>query len=115
MSQIAARIRALREQAYFSQQRLSKALGIAQSSLCRYETGETEPSAAVLLKYADFFDVSMDYIFGRTDDPHGAAPVRKSVDEPELEQFIEMCFDPKSSANARLKETLKQMMREAKE
>ena len=111
MSQIAARIRTLREQAFFSQQRLSKALGIAQSSLCRYETGETEPSAAVLLKYADFFDVSMDYIFGRTD----AAPVRKSVDEPELEQFIEMCFDPKSSANARLKETLKQMMREAKE
>ena len=98
MSQIAARIRTLREQAFFSQQRLSKALGIA-----------------VLLKYADFFDVSMDYIFGRTDDPHGAAPVRKSVDEPELEQFIEMCFDPKSSANARLKETLKQMMREAKE
>ena len=70
MSQIAARIRALREQAFFSQQRLSKTLGIAQSSLCRYETGETEPSAAVLLKYADFFDVSMDYIFGRTDDPH---------------------------------------------
>ena len=87
----------------------------ALPSLCRYETGETEPSAAVLMKYADFFDVSMDYIFGRTDDPHGAAPVRKSVDEPELEQFIEMCFDPKSSANARLKETLKQMMREAKE
>ena len=55
MSQIAARIRALREQASFSQQRLSKTLGIAQSSLCRYETGETEPSAAVLLKYADFF------------------------------------------------------------
>ena len=62
MSQIAARIRALREQAFFSQQRLSKALGIAQSSLCRYETGETEPSAAVLLKYADFFDVSMDFL-----------------------------------------------------
>ena len=62
MSQIAARIRALREQAFFSQQRLSKTLGIAQSSLCRYETGETEPSAAVLLKYADFFDVSMDFL-----------------------------------------------------
>ena len=115
MSQIAARIRALREQASFSQQRLSKTLGIAQSSLCRYETGETEPSAAVLLKYADFFDVSMDYIFGRTDDPHGAAPIHKSGSEPEWEQFIEMCFDPMSSANARLKETLKQMMKEAKE
>ena len=94
MSQIAARIRALREQAFFSQQRLSKTLGIAQSSLCRYETGETEPSAAVLLKYADFFDVSMDYIFGRTDDPHGAAPVRKSVDEPELETVHRDVFRP---------------------
>ena len=113
MSQIAARIRALREQAYFSQQRLSKALGIAQSSLCRYETGETEPSAAVLLKYADFFDVSMDYIFGRTDDPHGAAPVRKSVDEPELEEFIEMCFDPNSSVNAKLKDALLKLLEES--
>ena len=113
MSTIAARLRGLREQATFSQQKLSKTLNIAQASLCRYECGETEAPASVLLKYADFFDVSLDYIFGRTDDPHGKSyDCKPRYADPEWEQFIEMCFDPKSPMNARLKQSLKDMMRE---
>ena len=113
MSTIAARLRGLREQAAFSQQKLSKTLNVAQASLCRYECGETEAPASVLLKYADFFDVSLDYIFGRTDDPHGKSfDCKPRYSDPEWEQFIEMCFDPKSPMNARLKQSLKDMMRE---
>lgn len=56
MNTMAARLRGLREQAAFSQQKLSKTLNVAQASLCRYECGETEAPASVLLKYADFFD-----------------------------------------------------------
>jgi len=114
MNTIALRMRELREQAAFSQQKLSKTLNVAQASLCRYECGETEAPASVLLKYADFFDVSLDYIFGRTDDPHGKAfECRPKYDSPEWEQFIEMCFDPKSPMNARLKQTLIKMLGEA--
>ena len=55
MDIIAKRLRGLREQGGYSQQRLSKTLNIPQSSLFRYESGETEPSTSALLKYADFF------------------------------------------------------------
>ena len=113
MSIIAMRLRALREKAAFSQQKLSKTLNVAQASLCRYECGETEAPANVLLKYADYFDVSLDYIFGRTDDPHGKTfACLPKYDNPEWEQFIEMCFDPNSPMNARLKQSLKDMMQE---
>ena len=35
----------------------------------RYEYGEREPNASTLLALADYFDVSVDYLLGRTDNP----------------------------------------------
>lgn len=116
MNIIADRLRALRGTVNLSQAKLAKALEIHQSAINRYEHDQTDPSFETLLRYADFFDVSMDYIFGRTDDPHGKGysnkPDMKQV-YPEMEQFIEMCFDPESPMNARLKETLLEMLEEA--
>lgn len=57
----------------------------------------------------------MDYIFGRTDDPHGATyknHVNVGLNNPEMECFVEMCFDPGSPMNERLKKTLVQMLSE---
>ena len=65
-------VKTSRESIKLSQMRLSKEFEISQSSLARYETDDATPPPELLLKYADYFDVSMDYIFGRTDDPHGA-------------------------------------------
>ena len=64
-------------------------------------------------RYADYFDVSLDYIFGRTDKPQGATYTFKPKITPEREEmrrFIEMCFDPQSPINGKLKETLLRMM-----
>ncbi len=115
MDMIAQRIRTLRESVRISQLKMAKTFGIGQSSMFRYESGETSVPAEVLLKYADYFDVSLDYIFGRTDDPHGMyceAKPRLEVSHPEMESFIEMCFEPNSPMNARLKDTLRQMLTE---
>lgn len=115
MEIIAKRMRQLRESVHISQMKMAKTFGIGQSSIFRYESNETAVPAEVLLKYADYFDVSLDYIFGRTDDPHGGAYECKPKIEqsyPEMDKFIEMCFDPSSPMNAKLKETLKQMLKE---
>ena len=59
----------------------------------------TSPSVELLRKYADYFDVSMDYIFARCDDPHGKLYEAKppvDANNPELRKFVEMCFDPES-------------------
>nr|MCR4894965.1 hypothetical protein [Eubacteriales bacterium] len=84
----------------------------------RYELNQASPTFETLTRYADYFDVSMDYIFGRTDNPQGKLYEYKpkiTQTTPEMEKFVEMCFDPNSPINGRLKETLLQMLREVKE
>lgn len=113
MEIIAKRIRALREGVGVSQTKLADELEATQSSINRYENNQTAVPAELLLRYADYFDVSLDYIFGRTDKPQGKLYKFKPKSTPEreeLRQFIEMCFDPKSPMNERLKETLFRMM-----
>lgn len=116
MKIISERMRALRESIKLSQMKLSKEFGISQPGLARYEMDDDTPPSELLLKYADYFDVSMDYIFGRTDNPHGANyenHVNIGLNNPEMGRFIEMCFDPGSAMNERLKATLVQMLSES--
>lgn len=88
-----------------------------QVSVNRYENGTGTPPIPVLLWYADHFDVSMDYIFGRTEKPQGELYEYKPKiieNNEEMKRFIEMCFDPTSPMNDRLKQTLIEMLGEVK-
>jgi len=71
MEIIAQRLRALRENVRLPQAKLAAMVGTTQSAINRYENAQSIPPANILLWYADHFDVSMDYIFGRTDNPQG--------------------------------------------
>ena len=44
-------------------------LFLSPNSISRYETGEREPDFATLIKIANYFDVSIDYLLERTDKP----------------------------------------------
>lgn len=48
-----------------TQREIASELGISQPSYIRYEKGLAEPSLANLVKLADIFDVSVDYLLGR--------------------------------------------------
>lgn len=50
-----------------TQTSVAEYLGISQPSYIRYENGKAEPTLANLVKLADLFDVSVDYLLGRTD------------------------------------------------
>ncbi len=50
-----------------TQQQMAEYLQIAQPSYIRYENGSSEPSLENLVKIADYFDVSVDYLLGRTE------------------------------------------------
>lgn len=54
-----------------SQMALAKLIGVTQNSVWRYESGSSCPPVDVLCKYADVFDVSLDWIFGRTEKKEG--------------------------------------------
>lgn len=62
------RIRELREDRDLRQTDVSAATGIDQRTLSNYETGKTNPDSYAIIKLADFFDVSTDYLLGRYDE-----------------------------------------------
>ena len=55
----------LRKSTGMTQREFSKTVGVSESSIAHYEQGITVPSADMLLKYANYFDVNIDYLFGR--------------------------------------------------
>lgn len=61
------RLRALRTSRSISQERLARQLNYGYTAIANYESGRNEPSISDLSKIADFFDVSVDYLIGRTD------------------------------------------------
>ena len=117
MEIVSNRLRHLRKTLNYSQIKMANILGVTQSSLHRYETDASEPPQKVLLWYADHFDVSMDYIFGRCDEPQGKLYEFKPKleDDEQMREFVEMCFDPDSPMNARLKDIMLEMMKGGKE
>ena len=113
MKELGERLRILRESVKLSQVKMADLLGVKQSSISRYEQGLSAPSLETLVKYADYFDVSMDYLFARTDKPQGKLYEYRpkiATGSEEMRQFIEMCFDPQSPMSEKLKQTLLQMM-----
>ena len=113
MDIVGERLKALRSSIGLSQKGLAAKLGISQSGVNRYENNQSEPPYKTLLIYADYFDVSLDYIYGRTDQPEGKLYdfKPKIEDNEDMRLFIEMCFDPNSPMSGKLKNTLLQMMK----
>lgn len=68
-SEFPKRLRKLRERQRRKQYVVSELCGLNRSTIRRYERGEMEPSAEALSAIADYFEVSIDYLLGRTDNP----------------------------------------------
>lgn len=63
------RIRDLREDRDMNQTQIAKILNMSQTGYSKYETGENDLPTAVLIQLARFYDTSIDYILGETNDP----------------------------------------------
>ena len=61
------RLKDLREDKDLRQIDVACAIGIDQKTLSNYETGKTNPDSYALVRLADFFNVSIDYLVGRAD------------------------------------------------
>lgn len=119
MQEIAQRLKSLRESVNQSQAKLAVLMGTTQASVNRYENAQSSPPLKILQWYADFFDVSMDYIFARTDQPEGKLYEHKpkvleavTQENKELRQFVDMCFDPASPVSEKLREVLTKLLEE---
>ena len=61
------RLKELRKQRKISQLKLALDLNMNQNTISRYETMEREADYKTLIKFADYFGVSLDYLLGRVD------------------------------------------------
>ena len=83
MSKFGIRLKELRKERGYSQQELADLLNLSRSSIEMYEQGKRDPSTETKEAIADFFNVNMDYLFGRN--KNGTASTEKiSSDEREL-------------------------------
>lgn len=72
------RLKELRKKRRMSQVMLAMELNMNQNSISRYETGEREADYKTLIALADYFNVSVDYLLGRTDDPASSVRTNKT-------------------------------------
>ena len=63
------RLKEIRKSKGISQLKMSMDLNTNQNTISRYETGEREPGINELVKIADYFNISIDYLLERTDNP----------------------------------------------
>ncbi len=64
------KLREIRKSKGISQLKLAMDLNMSQNTISRYETGDREPGITELIKIADYFNVSIDYLVGRTNNPN---------------------------------------------
>lgn len=69
MEKLAKRLLFLRKEHGKKQTEMAQALGLSISAYCRYEYGEREPTASTIVRMAQYFGVSTDYLLGVRDDP----------------------------------------------
>lgn len=81
------RIRDLREDFEMKQSDLAKELNISQRTISDYETERTEPSKEIWIKIANFFNVSVDYLMGRTNNP-STENFTEGLSEEEIKELM---------------------------
>jgi len=118
---IGARLKQLREDAHITQNGIGASLGVTQSTVNRYEHELSQAPYNTLLWYADTFNVSLDYIFCRTENPYGRyfdyqpEKVKEQIAEKiEWNGFVKACFEEGSPMNKKLKEMLTDLVEEEK-
>lgn len=63
------RLTNIRRSKGFTQKQVADGIGISEVGLQNYENGRRKPAFDVLIALADFYEVSLDYLVGRSDDP----------------------------------------------
>ena len=86
------RLKELRSDKKCTQQEISNKTEISRSVISEYESGKSEPTASILVKLANFFDVSTDYLLGRTDELGGTVLPSPAPELPQDEQQLLALF-----------------------
>lgn len=65
------RLKELREERGISMMALAKAIGVSDTAVCKWENQDSEPKLSYIIKLADYFNCTADFLIGRSDDLGG--------------------------------------------
>lgn len=80
---LAARLKGLREKTNRTQKEIAKLFGLTNYQLSRYESGISNPDPDLIKRFADYYDVTTDYLLGRSNNPESNI----SNEDKEFEAF----------------------------
>lgn len=89
MSILGSRLKELREGRGLRQEDIADIFSYGKSTISQWESGKNAPEYKIVTKLADYFNVSTDYLLGRTDEKHPF-----SVAEPPDKYHVELKWDP---------------------
>lgn len=104
------KLKTLRKRKNMSQKEFAKFFGLAESTISMYERDERRPDFDLLNKFADYFEVSTDYLLGRTDSSlltqqeNDEAEFQVFANDPELNVFYKELPESDEEAVRRLRE-----------
>ena len=90
MCKLNDKIKTLRKEKNISQEDLAKALGLSRSTIAGYETNKRKPDINTIHKIADFFNISVDYLLGRSIQRVANDKINLVLSsDPELSDFLD--------------------------
>lgn len=104
MKTFGGRLRYLRVKQNLTQKQLGSSLKISESAIGMYERDEREPSFELVARVADYFDVSVDWLLVRTNNPSTKIDFNLDINDPELGQwFLELSDESREEAKRFIK------------
>jgi transcriptional regulator with XRE-family HTH domain len=105
---LSERIKFLREKRGISMKEFGSRFGLAESTISGYEAGTRRPNLEVLAQIADFFEVTVDYLLGRTNNPiftHEEENLLNDINLPleELKEKYNLTYDGKELTDSELR------------
>lgn len=110
---LAKRLKQLRTEQKISQLKIAKMNGTTQNAVFKYENGVSFPPMNILLFYADYFNVSLDWLFGRCDNREGKAysGISRS-NQDRMDAYTEEILDESTPLGKKLMEIIHSAIKE---
>ena len=94
-TKFSARLKELREEKGVSMIELARAIGVSDAAVCKWENGLAEPKLGYIIRLAEYFDCSIDYISGNDGEFTGAAkPIKIMVTDGKTSKRVKPATDP---------------------
>ena len=107
---VADRFKSLRKEKKLTQTDMAKLLNVTQNAIFRYESGQNEPSLSTILFYSEYFNVSIDYIFGKERKISSSQLNKRAADKEYMKEFIDYCFTPGTELFELVKDYVKELI-----